>query len=100
MAYNVISVLQARKKIFKVITEDDKNERRGGRMKLMCKPSEVVKLIGNETIDDLYQAQMDVMLSEAVIAKSMGRPQSHARMGYYKKCTLGIDSTSWQCEAK
>lgn len=69
--YNLISLSQARKKIFKLIIDDDSNKHQPGRMELIHNLLKTVKMIGIKASDSLYEAQANVLRSEAAGADSM-----------------------------
>lgn len=68
VVYTSISLSQALKRRFKVFIDDDKNERRGCRKNSLPKRRKIVKLVGNETKNGLYEVQTNVIRKEGVIA--------------------------------
>lgn len=88
IAYNLISISQARRNGHRIIIDGRRNQNQRGVLELFNKKSGDVKMIGIETKEGLYEAALKVRLEKAHTAVCAKEKPWHERMGHCGKETL------------
>lgn len=88
LAYNLISVSQARRNGHRIVIDEKWNHDGRGVLELFNKKSKDVKMVGIETNEGLYEAALDVQMEQAHAAVITKEKPWHKRMGHCGKETL------------